>query len=210
MDVWDHRRQHPEHNAIFNDNMAALTASVAAAVATTYDFSAVSSVVDVGGGRGVLLAAVLEEHENVTGTVFDLEHVLADGPPTGAAESVAARWSTAAGSFFEAVPPADAYLLKSILHDWPDAECVQILSSCRAALNEGGVVLVVEKVLGRPGDEADAAFSDLNMLVLPGGRERTEEEYAGLFAAAGLRLTSVTDTVTRFSILEAVAAPADR
>jgi hypothetical protein len=87
---------------------------------------------------------------------------------------------------------------------------VQILSSCRAALNEGGVVLVVEKVLGRPGDEADAAFSDLNMLVLPGGRERTEGEYAALFTAAGLRLRVVTDTVTRFSILEAVATATDR
>jgi hypothetical protein len=210
MDVWEHRRQQPQHNAIFNDNMASLSTSVAAAVAATYDFSAVSSVVDVGGGQGVLLAAVLEAHHNVAGTVFDLAHVLAGGPPPGASESVAARWSTATGSFFVGVPEADAYLLKSILHDWPDPECVQILSNCRAGLREGGVVLVVEKVLGRPGDEADAAFSDLNMLVLPGGRERTEEEYAALFRAAGLDLAHVTDTGTGFSILEAVSAGTDR
>lgn len=210
VDIWEHRRQHPEHNAIFNDNMAAQSTFTAAAVASAYDFSAVSSVIDVGGGHGVLLAAVLAEHENVTGTVFDLEHVLEEGPPPGASASVAARWSTATGSFFEAVPPADTYLVKSILHDWLDAQCVQILSSCRAALNEGGVVLVVERVLGRSGDEVGAAFSDLNMLVLPGGRERTEEEYAALFAAAGLRLRGVTDTLTPFSILEAVAATTDR
>jgi hypothetical protein len=210
VDVWEHRRQEPEHNAIFNENMTAMSTFVAGAVATAYDFSAVSSLVDVGGGHGVLLAAVLAEHENVSGTVFDLPHVLDPGPPAGSSQSVAERWTTATGSFFEAVPPADGYLLKSILHDWQDAECVQILSSCRAALNEGGVVLVVEKVLGRPGDEADAAFSDLNMLVLPGGRERTEGEYAALFTAAGLRLRVVTDTVTRFSILEAVATATDR
>ena len=87
---------------------------------------------------------------------------------------------------------------------------MQILRSCRAALNEGGVVLVVERVLGRPGDEAGAAFSDLNMLVLPGGRERTEEEYAALFAAAGLRLRGRDGHADPLSILEAVAAATDR
>ena len=104
------------------------------------------------------------------------------------------------------MPPADVYLLKSILHDWPDDQCRDILRTCRRALNPGGVVLVIETLIGRPGFEMEAAFSDLNMLVLPGGQERTDEEYGALFEAAGLRLTRSIDTDTRFSIVEARAA----
>ncbi len=96
--------------------------------------------------------------------------------------------------------------MKSILHDWPDDRCVDILRVCRAGLTPGGAVLLVELVLGRPGYEAFAAFSDLNMLVMPGGRERTEEEHAALFAAAGLRLTRVVHTPSRISIVEARVA----
>jgi hypothetical protein len=104
------------------------------------------------------------------------------------------------------VPEADAYLLKAILHDWPDERCVDILRTCGRSLRPGGAVLVVETVVGRPGFEVQAAFSDLNMLVMPGGRERTEQEYGALFAAAGLTLTRVVDTPSRFSVLEGRAA----
>ena len=210
MDVWTHRQQEPEQNAVFNANMAALSSQVAREVTAAYDFSGRSTVVDIGGGRGALLAAVLGGNEHLTGTVFDQTHVVDAGPPEGSSDSVASRWSVATGSFFEAVPSADVYLLKAILHDWPDAECVQILRSCRRAMNAGGVVLVVETVLGTPGYEEEAAFSDLNMLVLPGGRERSPDEYAALFAAADLRLTGVIGTASRYSIVEAVAAATDQ
>lgn len=199
VDVWTHRRDHPEENAVFNDNMAALTSEVAGAVATSYDFADMSTVVDVGGGQGILLEAVLAGHPHLTGTVFDLPHVVARAPTSA---ELAPRWSSVSGSFFEEVPPADAYLLKSIIHDWPDDRCIEILRVCRAGLNPGGAVLLVEVVLGRPGYEAFAAFSDLNMLVMPGGRERTEEEHAALFASAGLRLTRVVHTPSRSSIVE--------
>jgi hypothetical protein len=205
IDVWTHRQGLPEQNAIFNDNMSALASLVADAVAAAYDFSGVSTVVDVGGGKGVLLEAVLSGHPHVTGTVFDQAHVVADAPTPRASKSVASRWSAESGSFFAAVPAADAYILKSILHDWPDDRCVEILRNCRRSLIDNGVVLVVETVLGRPGHEVDAAFSDLNMLVLPGGRERTEQEYGALFKAADLRLTDVIHTSSRMSILEAKA-----
>ncbi len=203
VDVWTHRRDHPEENAVFNDNMTALTSGVAEAVAASYDFADMSTVVDVGGGQGILLEAVLAQHPHLTGTVFDLPHVVAQAPMSA---ELAPRWSSASGSFFEEVPPADAYLMKSIIHDWPDDRCVDILRVCRAGLNPGGAVLLVEVVLGRPGYESFAAFSDLNMLVLPGGRERTEEEHAALFAAAGLRLASVVHTPSRSSIVEARVA----
>lgn len=205
IDVWAHRQGLPEQNAIFNDNMTALSSLVAGAVAAAYDFSGLSSVVDVGGGRGILLEAVLARHDHLTGTVFDQAHAVADAPTPGASESVASRWAAVSGSFFDAVPAADAHVLKSILHDWPDDRCVEILRICGQTLNEDGVVLVVETVLGRTGHEVDAAFSDLNMLVLPGGRERTEKEYAVLFEKAGLRLSRVVHTSSRMSILEAKA-----
>ncbi|WP_198676374.1 methyltransferase [Kribbella monticola] len=203
VDVWEHRTEHPEFNEIFNDNMAALSSVVAGAVAEAYDFSELKTVVDVGGGLGVLLAAVLEKYPHLTGTVFDQEHVVGHKPPPGASPSVEDRWSFASGNFFESVPAADAYLLKSILHDWPDEECVSILRTCRRSLAPGGVVLVVEGLLGLPGHEAEAAFSDLNMLTLPGGRERTEAQYAALFAAADLELSRVVHTSARMSVLEA-------
>jgi 2-polyprenyl-3-methyl-5-hydroxy-6-metoxy-1,4-benzoquinol methylase len=206
IDVWTHRQGDPEGNAIFNDYMTAVSTTVAGEVASIYDFSGYSSVVDVGGGKGILLETVLTQHPHLTGTVFDLTHVVAEGPSAQADPSVAARFTTAAGSFFESVPSADVYLLKSILHDWPDEQCQEILRNCRRSLNPGGVVLVIETLLGRPGFEMDAAFGDLNMLVLPGGLERTDDEYGSLFEAAGLRLTRSMDTETRFSIVEASAA----
>ncbi|NEA30574.1 methyltransferase [Streptomyces sp. SID13031] len=208
VDVWTYRQRQPEHNAIFNDNMTARSWKIAGAVAAAYDFSGFHTVVDVGGGQGIVLDAVLRSNDHLTGTVFDREHVVATEPETAA---LAPRWSAAAGDFFAEVPPADVYLLKSILHDWPDDRCVEILRVCAESLNPGGAILVIEAVLGQPGHEADAAFSDLNMLVLPGGRERTEDQYAALFAAAGLQLTRLVDTPTRMSILEAVkAGPLDR
>jgi hypothetical protein len=198
-DVWTHRQDHPEENEVFNDNMTALTSAVAEAVAEAYDFSAFLRVVDVGGGKGVLLEAVLSRHQHLSGTVFDLDHVVAAAPSS---PELAPRWSAESGSFFDDVPEADAYLLKSILHDWPDDRCVEILRSCVRALRPGGAVLVLETVLGRPGHEVQAAFSDLNMLVMPGGRERSEEEFGELFGAAGLRLARVVDTPTPVSVLE--------
>jgi hypothetical protein len=205
-DVWTYRAGHPEANAVFNATMAALTSRMAQAVARAHDFSGLSTVVDVGGGDGVLLEAVLEQHEHLTGTVLDLPQALPSGPSAGASESVASRWSAVSGDFFESVPSADALLLKKVLHDWSDDQCVLILTVCRNSLTEGGVVLVVESLLDRPGHELEAAMSDLNMLVMPGGRERTAEEFAALFAAAGLRVNRVLPTPTEVVVLEAVAA----
>jgi hypothetical protein len=208
--VWTHRLAKPEHNEIFNDNMTALTSLVVDAVASAYDFSGLSTLVDVGGGRGSLLEAILERNPELNGIVFDQAGVVAQAPTPGASQSVASRWANASGSFFDEVPQSDGYILKSILHDWEDAESIAILRTCRKSLDDGGVVLVVETVLGQPGHEVDAAFSDINMLVMPGGRERSEAEFAALFDAAGLHLTNVVHTKSRMSVLEAKASPAVR
>ena len=204
VDVWSYRGAHREANAVFNATMAALTSRMATAVADAYDFAGLSTVVDVGGGDGVLLEAVLERHQQLTGTVFDLPQALPSGPSAGASESVGSRWSVMSGDFFESVPAADAHLLKKVLHDWSDEQCVLILETCRRGLDPGGVVLVVESLLDRPGRELEAALSDLNMLVMPGGRERTTEEFATLFDAAGLRLARVLETPTEVVVLEGV------
>ena len=203
VDVWTHRAAHPEADAVFNANMAALTSRMADAVAAAYDFTGFASVVDVGGGHGALLEAVLARHEHLTGTVFDLPQGLSDAPPPSASDSVRRRWSTVGGSFFEAVPAADVHLVKKVLHDWSDERCIEILRTCARSINPGGVILVVELVLDRPGREVEDAFSDLNMLVLPGGRERTQAEFAALFTAAGLDLGRVIDTGTEVALLEA-------
>lgn len=200
VDAWTWRAGHPAENEIFNQNMTALTSVIAGAVAQSYDFSALSTVVDVGGGQGLLLETVLGRYPHLVGTVFDLDHVVARRP---ASAELAPRWRSVSGSFFERVPEADGYLVKSILHDWPDEECVRILKGCRRGMSPGGVVLVVERLLDRPADEAETAFSDLNMLVMPGGRERSEQQYAVLLEAAGLRLARVIDTSSPMAILEA-------
>jgi hypothetical protein len=200
-DVWAHRAERPEHSANFDALMTSMSSQVVGAVATSYDFAGRKHVIDVGGGQGSLLATVLRQHPGLTGTLFDQPHVANPEPPA----DLAGRWSVVGGSFFEAVPPADCYVMKWILHDWSDDECVTILSRCREAMSPGGVVLVVELLLDRPGFEQFTALMDLQMLVVAGGRERTETEFAALFDHAGLRLAHVHETRTPFVILEAVA-----
>jgi hypothetical protein len=204
-DVWSYRAEHPDELAIFDGAMTSMSGALAAAVLDAYDFGRFREVVDVAGGRGALLAAVLAEHSGVRGVLFDQSDVVANA---GALlDRFGDRCSAVGGSFFERVPDgADAYMLKSILHDWEDEECVAILRVIRKAMAEDGVVLVLERDLGGPNENAPAKMSDLNMLVNPGGRERSEQEYEALLEAAGLRYVGATPTTAGFSVFEAAAA----
>jgi hypothetical protein len=162
-----------------------------------FDFGRFATVVDVGGGRGAFLRAVLDAHPAMRGTLFDQQHVV-DGLDAGE------RCEVVAGSFFEAVPAgADAYLLKAVLHDWEDDEALAILARCRAAIPDHGALLVVERDLGAPNEDADAKLSDLNMLVGPGGRERTRDEFAALFATGGFALVGATRSAIGLTVFEA-------
>ena len=176
---------------MFDGAMASLTGAANRAVLEAYDFGRFGTIVDVGGGNGTLLAAILAAHPGAHGVLFDQPHVVA-----GAGEvlaPVADRVRTVGGSFFESVPEGgDAYLLKWIIHDWEDPEALQILRVCRAAMGPDATLLMIERDLGPPNAEPEAKFSDLNMLVNPGGRERTRDEYAHLFEQAGLRLDAST------------------
>jgi hypothetical protein len=196
-DVWDYRAQHPDEAAIFDSAMTAGTLRANDHLLAAYDFARFATVVDVGGGRGAFLRAVLDANPGMRGVLFDQPHVV-DGVVAGE------RCEVVAGSFFEAVPAgADAYLLKAVIHDWEDDDALRILARSRAAIPAHGTLLVVERDLGAPNEDADAKLSDLNMMVGPGGRERTRDELATLLAAGGFTLERATPTPIGLSVFEA-------
>jgi protein-S-isoprenylcysteine O-methyltransferase Ste14 len=203
-DVWDYRAGHPQQSAIFDRAMSGISRRVAEAVVNTCDFGRFRCVVDVGGGEGVLLAYILAAHPTVRGVLLDLPHVVARAAPVLDAAGVTGRCDVVAGDFFAAVPESgDACVLKGILHDWDDLAATAILRVCRRAIAPGGALLVIERLIAPANEGADAKFSDLNMLVLPGGRERTRDEFEALFVASGFRLKDVGATGTRMSVLRA-------
>ena len=202
---WDYRLTHPDDGAAFDRAMSALTRDVTAGIVDAYDFSPFARVVDVGGGHGNLLGGVLAANPGLTGVVFDQPHVVAGAAATLERLGVAGRCSIEGGDFFAHVPKGDLIMLKAILHDWDDASSVTILRSCRAALAPGGKVLVLERVMAGPNEGADIKYADLMMFVGVNGRERTEAQFAALFAAAGLRFVGTVPTRTRMSAIEAEA-----
>jgi O-methyltransferase/methyltransferase family protein len=207
VDPWTYRQRRAEINAVFNRAMTDRSRQVSAAVLDAFDFGRYAAIVDVGGGAGAFLAAVLARHPAMRGVLFDQPHVVADAGPILEAAGVADRCAVEGGSFFDEVPAgADAYLLKSILHDWDDRKCGEILRTCRRAMLPGATLLVVEQELGPPNENPDAKFSDLNMLVVPGGQERSDDEYAALFTAAGFRFVGVTPSEAGVSVFAGEAA----
>jgi hypothetical protein len=206
-DVWEYRAHHPEDGAIFDRAMTDTSRRANRELLEAYDFGHFERAVDVGGGHGAFLAAVLAAHRELHGVLFDQPHVVADAPAVLDAAGVRDRCEIAAGSFFDGVPAGgDAYLLKAIVHDWEDDDALRILRGVRAAIADGGAVLVVERELGPPNTEPDAKLSDLNMMVGPGGRERTRDEFAALFAESGFELERVVSTPIGLHIFEGRAA----
>jgi hypothetical protein len=207
--LFEYLRAHPEQDRIFSASMASLSSSENAAVAAAYDFGRLGTLVDVGGAHGHLLATILRRHRRLRGILYDQPQVVAAARASGfiTAPPVAARCTVQGGDFFASVPNgADGYIMKYIIHDWTDDQCAQVLSNCRAAMAPGGRVLVVEHVISRGNAPDWGKLLDIVMLVVPGGRERTREEFRTLFARAGLRLKKVHKTTAALSILEAVAA----
>lgn len=210
-DFFSHLAREPELSGEFNAAMSQATAETAAALPHAFDFGRFGSVTDVGGGDGTLLAGVLVAFPGLTGVVHDTSEGLAQAPENLRRHGLTERCSLVTGDFFRSVPEgSDLYLMKSILHDWPDDRAVRILRHCRAALPPGGCVLILEPVLPeivRADDDGSTYLSDLNMLVNVGGRERTRKDFEALCEAAGLSLTSVTPLpeAEPFSLLEAVA-----
>jgi hypothetical protein len=202
-ELWDWYGSHAEESAAFSGAMDNLSAQVAAEVTKAIDFSDVGRVVDVGGAKGTLVSAVLRAFPKTKGVLLDLPHVVEPVKKTLAAVGLAERCEAVAGDFFKAVPQGDVMLLKQILHDWNDEQCITLLRNCAESLPTGGRVLVVEMVISEDGSPSPAHLMDINMLVLLPGKERTATEYAKLFAAAGLELERVHPTHSPFSIVEA-------
>ena len=208
---FEHLERDPEQAAVFNQAMVDLTRRVAPAVLRAYDFSSCGRIVDVGGGYGEFLSAILAAHAGARGVLFDLEHAIEGGRRLLETAGVADRCEFLVGSFFESIPAgADAYVLKSIVHDWNDERAGVLLSACRRATTPGAKLLLVERImperLGASATDQVVARSDLNMLVSLGARERTEAEFASLLASAGFRLTRVVPATLGFHVVEAVPA----
>lgn len=207
--VFDYLAAHADDSRVFSDSMRSISGTENPAVAAACDLRGIGTLVDVGGSLGHLLATILRKQRRLKGVLFDLPRVIAQArqAPYVTDPAVAGRVTLAEGDIFQAVPSgADAYLMKYILHDWNDGECIRILGNCRDAMAPGGRVLVVDSVI-EPGNRPQwGKRLDINMLVLTGGRERTRQEFAGLFRESGLRLTRVIRTSCPLSIVEAVRA----
>jgi hypothetical protein len=191
--------------AIFNEAMASSTELAARAVAEVYDLSGVGTIVDVGGGTGAFLAGILMANPQARGVLFDRPDVVADanGILTGA--GVASRCAVIAGDFLEAVPSGGgAYILSWIIHDWDDDRAVTILKNCRRAMADDARLLILEQVVPRGNEPSLSKLYDLHMLVLYRGRERREDEYRALLAAANLHLARVIPTRVPRSVIEAL------
>jgi len=206
MPVFEYLKQHPEEAQIFNDAMTGLSMIDSPAVAEAYNFGGLRSIVDVGGGHGLLLATILQRNIYLTGTLYDMAHVV-EGAANGPLKPVMERCTLASGDMFSSVPAgADAYIMKHIIHDWPDDLCLKILKACRKGVNSGGRLLVVDNVIQPDNDLSPGKFLDLQMLIFPGGCERTEKQFRDLFATAGWQLSRVIRTVGPDSIVEGVPA----
>ena len=201
--IFEFFEKNEEEARIFDSAMTTLSMMEGPAVVSAYPFDGISSIVDIAGGVGLLLAMILEAHPKMRGTLYDLPRVI-EHAKDGPLHNMLDRCAFASGDMFECVPTgADAYIMKHIIHDWPDDKCIALLQACRRAANRGGKLLVVDHVI-QPGNEfAPGKFLDLQMLIFPGGKERTEQEFRHIFKAAGWRLTRVIPTCVPESVLEA-------
>ena len=202
-DPWTFRTSRPEESIIFDRAMADLSRRAPAGVVAAYPFGAFPRILDVGGGSGMLLATILAANPGVQGVLFDQPHVVAAALPVLAEAGVRDRCECMEGSFFESVPAgADAYVLKSVLHDWSTKDATSILRICRAAMPAGAKLLAVEHVIGPPNQQPVPKFTDLNMLVMLGAQERTEQQFAALFADGGFTMTRIVPTALGYCVIE--------
>ena len=199
--------QHPEKGRIFDEAMVGVHGRETAAMLEGYDFSGIGTLADVGGGNGSLLCATLLKYPQLRGMLVDLPNVVARAKANFEAAGVLDRCQVLSSNFFESVPGgADAYLMRHIIHDWDDQKATQILLQVHRAMAGRGKLLLVEGVVQPGNDPSFTKLLDLTMLVIPGGKERSEEEYRRLLAGAGFRLAKIVPTKSEISVIEAVPA----
>ncbi len=205
--IFDFLSENRETGNLFDQAMTGVHGRETEAMLEAYDFTGIRTLADIGGGNGSVLTAILRRYPAMQGILFDLPGVIERAKANVEAAGLEGRCQVVAGNFFEAVPDgADACLLRHIIHDWDDEKSITILRNCRRAMDQGGKLLVIEGVVP-PGNEPSVSkFFDLAMMVLPGGMERTEEEYRQLFEAAGFRLTGIVPTRTWVNVIEGEAS----
>ena len=208
MGLFEYLAAHPDLAQRFQAAMSERTAAFAPSVAAGYDFAPMHTVADIGGGKGTLLAAILRARGHLRGVLFDRPSVVADAAEVFRATGVADRCEIVPGDFFQAVPQGvDAYILANVLHDWSDADSMRILGACRRAMAQGSRVLIIERLIpDNPADAVPVLLSDLTMLVVTGGQERTNAEYGQLLAEAGLNLVNVHPVAPPYGVIEGLAA----
>jgi hypothetical protein len=196
----------PKASAAFNGNMAAMTLASAECIASTLDLTGASTVADVGGGRGVLLAAILMANPTLHGMLCEQTQVLAEARDYLRSEGVLPRCDVAESDIFSSIPSgADVYLLKEVLHDWDDERVGAVLRVCRASMRAGTRLMVIERLIGPANEPSEANDVDIVMLVMTGGLERTELQFRALIEANGFRLRHTRRTQSGLSVLEAEA-----
>jgi ubiquinone/menaquinone biosynthesis C-methylase UbiE len=201
--AFDYLAEHPDKARIFDAAMVGVHGREANAILNAYDFSGIGAVADIGGGNGSQLTAILKKHTQMKGILFDLPHVIERAKERIQAAGLLDRCKLVGGSFFDAVPEgADAYLMRHIIHDWDDEKCLTILRNCHRAMRPESKLLVIESVIPPGNEPFIGKFLDLHMLLIPGGKERTEDEYRALYVRAGFKLTRVVATGTEVSIVE--------
>lgn len=208
-DWWRYfREDDPEGGAVFNQAMTSLSDAADQAIAEAYDFSSIRTLVDVGGGHGSLLTAVLKRHPGLKGVLFDLQPVIEQARDLVGQDGLADRMEFVAGDFFYGVPPGgDAYIMRQVIHDWDDSQCKIILDNCVEAMNSGAALLIVERILGQGRADPLDTLTDLVMMVdNPGGREREEAEFRKLFASAKLAVRRIVSTASSYGVMEVAPA----
>ena len=204
-DVFDYFKNRPEELAIFNRAMTSLSALATKAVIEAYDFSGINTLIDIAGGHGRLLIEILEANPSLRGVLFDLPQVIEGARENVTKSNAADRIKFVPGDFFVSVPAGgDAYLMKHIIHDWDDERALTILQNIKPAMNPGGRVLLIESVIAEGNAQDFGKLLDVEMLVSPGGKERTAAEYEELFVRAGFRMTRIVPTMSAYSVIEAV------
>jgi hypothetical protein len=207
MPIFEYLASHPDDAAMFARTMIDVHGPEAAAVASAYDLSGVNTLVDLGGGVGNWLTALLKGNPNLHGILFELPHVTEEAAQRLSSAGLGARCEVVRGDFFESVPAGgDVYLLSHVVHDWDEAHCLTLLGNCRRVMRAGARLLIVEMILPGPNQPSPGMLADLVMLVAQGGRERTEAEYRDLLARGGFRLQRVVPTASAVSVVEAIPA----
>lgn len=203
--IFDHLAEQPEKARIFDDAMTGIHGRETGAILEACDFSGINVIADIGGGNGSKITAILQKHPEMRGILFDLPHVIERAQPHIKAAGLSDRCQLVDGDFFQSVPSgADAYVMRHIIHDWDDKKSLKILENCNAVMAAGNKLLLVESVIPPGNDPFMGKFLDLTMMLIPGGKERTEAEYRELYDKAGFDLVRIVPTSTEVSVIEGI------